>query len=315
MALLYLKRVLFINKKRKHEYSALSSPSFEDLECQRCPSQASTLAGDNAATAWTEKPTISSQACSSSTLDVSSTTTTSSTIFSARTISDATLGLSDGLTVPFALTAGLSHFNSSRIVIYGGLAELLAGSISMGLGGYLGAKSEAESARNSRREVEETVRVNPERTREMMHACLSESELDEGLLDAVITKLMEKKRRAAGFLMKMRGETQEEEWDGKRAYVSAVTIGVSYFVGGFIPLVPYFLVDAILHALYVSIAIMAVALLVFGYFKTSLVGEKRIWRNLVGAGQMLLLGGIAAAVSVGFVKLGSVLEGGGGGAG
>lgn len=61
----------------------------------------------------------------------------------ARVISDATIGLSDGLTVPFALTAGLSALGNTRVVIYGGFAELIAGAISMGLGGYLGAKSEA----------------------------------------------------------------------------------------------------------------------------------------------------------------------------
>jgi len=60
----------------------------------------------------------------------------------ARIVSDATIGLSDGLTVPFALTAGLSALGNTNVVIYGGLAELIAGAISMGLGGYLGAKSE-----------------------------------------------------------------------------------------------------------------------------------------------------------------------------
>lgn len=227
----------------------------------------------------------------------------------ARFVSDATIGLSDGLTVPFALTAGLSAFGSSNVVIFGGLAELLAGCISMGLGGYLGAKSEAESYKISQRAVTERYHQDPVQTsKQIQEACVS-AELPPALLDTLVQHIQDSESRAVRFLTKFHEDIEETSFEPRSAYVSAATIAAGYFLGGFIPLFPYFFMHKINEALFVSIAIMAVALFVFGFFKTRIVGQTNTLKCVLNGIQMIALGGAAAAVAVGCVKLGSKLEG------
>ena len=223
-------------------------------------------------------------------------------------ISDATIGLSEGLTVPFALTAGLSAFGNSSVVIYGGIAELLAGSISMGLGGYLGAKSEAESCQVSQTKLIQTIRKNPAVVYQRIQDASLDLELPPDVIDALHEHVQTSEERTLRFLSKFDDSLGDASFESRGAYLSAATIAAGYFVGGFIPLVPYFFLHQIHRALLVSVAIMAVALFLFGFFKTRLVGQVSFKKCVASGLQMTILGGCAAAVAVGCVKLGSSWE-------
>jgi len=221
-----------------------------------------------------------------------------------RVISDAIIGLSDGMTVPFALTAGLSTLGNTRIVVFGGLAELIAGAISMGLGGYLGAKSEEESYQAT---LEETCKQTSESsdTQAVISDIFSPYELPPPILKD-LTAHLSKSPKLPSFLMNFHHTLPEPS--GSRAITCAFTIAFGYFAGGFVPLMPYFFVgphDAF-YALRWSIATMAVALFLFGYGKTCfLIGWKdpsNIRRGLIGGVQMVLIGGVAAGAAMGLVK-------------
>jgi VIT1/CCC1 family predicted Fe2+/Mn2+ transporter len=190
--------------------------------------------------------------------------------------------MSDGLTVPFALAAGLSGaVAAARIVVTAGLAEVAAGSIAMGLGGYLAARSDAE------REIVE----------------MPEAEADEvsGILqsygvapdDAAIVVRAMRQRPATWRDFMMRFELGLEAPDPKRALRSALTIAGSYVVGGLVPLVPYMVSATVREALGVSITLTLIALFVFGYVKGRFTGA----RPFRSALQTVLIGGLAAAAA------------------
>lgn len=219
-----------------------------------------------------------------------------------RIISDATIGLSDGLTVPFALTAGLSALGDTKVVIYGGFAELIAGAISMGLGGYLGAKSEAASYRETRADTETLVAADPPSVRSDIRDVFEPFELDRSALESLVDHLASSPH-VVDFLMKFHHCALEPPTN--RAFTSAFTIAMGYFLGGFIPLVPYFFVDHVLLGLYISVGVMALALFLFGYVKTCIVcgwrGTHRIFQGIVGGIQMVVIGGVAAGAAMGLV--------------
>lgn len=210
--------------------------------------------------------------------------------------------------MPFALTAGLSAFGSSKIVIYGGMAELLAGCISMGLGGYLGAKSEAESRQISRMSLINTVREEPVKISERICKASLGSGLPPHLIDTIAEYVQASDSRAVQFLSKFEEHAEDVSFESRSAYLSAATIAAGYFVGGFIPLIPYFFLIEIRQALTLSIAIVTLALFLFGYFKARFVGQTSKYKCLVSGIQMTVLGGCGAAVAVGCVKLGSWWE-------
>ena len=193
------------------------------------------------------------------------------------------------------------------------MAELLAGCISMGLGGYLGAKSEGESFNNLQRSTIEAVQQNPEETANSIREACSDLEMPPEYLNIVVQHIQADEDRAIRFLTKHACGDSENASDSWRAYTSAITIAGGYFSGGFIPLLPYFFIARVQEALLVSIAIMAVALFLFGYFKTRLVGQESVRKCVISAVQTMALGGCAAAVAVGCVKLGSWWEGAEGG--
>lgn len=185
-------------------------------------------------------------------------------------IRDMTIGFADGLTVPFALTAGLSSLGSTKLVVIGGLAELFSGMISMGLGAYLAATTErqhweAEYARESW-EVDHC----PDREREEIYEVLDKYGISRdgarGLVDELCVHTAKGKERWVQFMMDF--ELQLPEPDTTAAWKSAITMGLSYFVGGLVPMLPYFLMDSAQLALFVSIAITVVILLAFGYVKS-----------------------------------------------
>ncbi|KAI5309493.1 hypothetical protein KEM55_003128 [Ascosphaera atra] len=223
----------------------------------------------------------------------------------ARIISDAILGLSDGLTVPFALSAGLSAFGNAEVVVLGSLAELVAGAISMGLGGYVGAKSEAESYASVKRDTEELVRVNPGKATELLHETLTPFNIPPQRIDDISKSLHACPTKLEQFLLAF--HHQETAPDVNQAWISAITLALGYFIGGFIPLIPYFIVDKIGPAFTWSACVMAVTLFVFGYVKTCIVRgwhrREDIMAGLKGAIQMTAVGGIAAGSAMGLVWL------------
>ncbi|KAH6682373.1 CCC1 protein [Plectosphaerella plurivora] len=224
----------------------------------------------------------------------------------ARIISDATIGLSDGLTVPFALTAGLSALGQTKVVIYGGLAELIAGAISMGLGGYLGAKSEAASYRETRKECEKQVDLDPTgAAADTVRDVFASYDLPPHILDDLSRHLARSPESQVDFLMRFGHCIQEPA--SNRAAISALTIAAGYFFGGLLPLMPYFFVSSVDLALWISIGVMAVALFVFGYAKTCAVtgwsGRQRVFEGIVGGAEMVVVGGAAAGAAMGLVKL------------
>lgn len=219
-------------------------------------------------------------------------------------IRDITIGFADGLTVPFALTAGLSSLGSTRLVVIGGLAELFSGMISMGLGAYLAAATERQhwEAEYAREQWE--VDHCPEREREEIYEVLAKYGVSRagarGVVDELCVASPRGRDQWVNFMMDF--ELQLPEPDTSAAWVSALTMGLSYFVGGLIPMIPYFLMQSAQNALFASVGITVIILLVFGYIKTWVtIHNKRagVW----GALQTLLIGALAAGTSYVIVRL------------
>ena len=207
-------------------------------------------------------------------------------------VRDAVIGLADGLTVPFALAAGLTGaIDTTWIIVVAGLAEIVAGSIAMGLGGYLAARSDAEHYASERaREQREVREIPADEEAEVMQALQQygvQPEDARPLVEAL------KKRPEAWVDFMMRFELGLERPDPARALWSAVTIGGAYALGGFIPLMPYMLLKHTLTALAVSSAVTVTALAVFGYVKGLFTGM----RPARSALQTVLIGGLAAGAA------------------
>jgi vacuolar iron transporter family protein len=215
-----------------------------------------------------------------------------------ETVRDIVIGMSDGLTVPFALAAGLSGaVDSTTIVITAGLAEIAAGSIAMGLGGYLAAKTDAEHYATERAtEVRETVEL-PEREAEEVALVFRSYGLSEETVAEVVKAISSDQDRWVDFMMKF--ELGLEEPDPKRAGRSALTIAASYIAGGAIPLAPYCFMRSIQSALIVSVAVTLLALLVFGYIK----GRFTVKKPMRSAWQTVVVGGLAASAAFMLAKL------------
>jgi VIT1/CCC1 family predicted Fe2+/Mn2+ transporter len=216
----------------------------------------------------------------------------------SATIRDVVIGMSDGLTVPFALAAGLSGaVDSTRVVITAGLAEIAAGSIAMGLGGYLAARTDAEHYASERaREIRETVEIPEEEKREVAEV-FQKYGLSETLAENAANAISKNRKRWIDFMMRF--ELGLEEPDPRRARTSALTIALSYMAGGLVPLAPYFLFRRMATALEASIAVTLAALLVFGYVK----GRFTVKKPLRSAWQTAVVGGLAAAAAFAIAKL------------
>ncbi|ORZ06945.1 VIT family-domain-containing protein [Absidia repens] len=213
-------------------------------------------------------------------------------------VKDCILGLADGLTVPFALAAGLSSLGDTRIVIYGGLAELVSGAISMGLGGYLAAKSEAEHYETEREREAREVELYPEEEEEEIIELFEPYGLDRSSMEPMMVKFRQNTEKFVDFMMRF--ELNLELPDPNRSWISALTIGTSYLLGGFIPLLPYFFMDDTNQALLVSVLVTSITLFAFGYIKSIYLRPKQA---LIGALQTLTIGAVAAACSYGIVAL------------
>ena len=213
-------------------------------------------------------------------------------------VRDIVIGMSDGLTVPFALAAGLSGaVDATSVVVTAGLAEVAAGSIAMGLGGYLAARTDAEHYATERANEERETLETPDRETEEVAEVFRGYGLHEEVVNTVVQAITSNRARWVDFMMKF--ELGIEPPDPGRAARSALTIAISYIVGGMIPLAPYIFVGSIRHALLLSVVVTAIALGVFGYVKGRFT-VKKPWRS---AWQTVAVGGIAAAAAFGLAKL------------
>ncbi len=213
------------------------------------------------------------------------------------TVRDVVVGMSDGLTVPFALAAGISGAIAiSHLVVTAGLAEIAAGSIAMGLGGYLAGRSESEHYASERRREQAEVESVPDVEAEEVVQIFETYGLSKEESGSVVEGL--RKRPGAWVDFMMRFELGLEKPDPRRALISAATIGGSYAVGGIIPLGPYILVSNVHTALLISAIVTVVALGIFGYVKGRFSGS----RPLVGAVQTVLIGGLAAGAAFGLAR-------------
>jgi len=211
---------------------------------------------------------------------------------SGELVRDVVIGMSDGLTVPFALAAGLSGaVASTGVIVTAGLAEIAAGSIAMGLGGYLAAKSDAEHYASERRREEMEVREKPDAEAAEVQGVLESFGLTAEETIPIIDAL--RKRPEAWVDFMMRFELGIEKPDPRRALVSALTIAGAYVAGGLIPLAPYTVAGAASTALTFSVAGTLAALGLFGYVKSHFTGT----RPTRGALQTVLVGGLAAAAA------------------
>jgi VIT1/CCC1 family predicted Fe2+/Mn2+ transporter len=207
-------------------------------------------------------------------------------------VRDIVIGMSDGLTVPFALAAGLSGASlSTRLIVTAGLAEIAAGSIAMGLGGYLAAQSDAEHYASERAREKQEVLEKPKVEREEVAHIFRSFGLEEEHIAPVVAAISSHPKRWIDFMMRF--ELGLEKPDPRRAVQSALTIAGAYVAGGLIPLLPYMLVSVPQTALFLSAVVTLCALAVFGFVKGSFTGA----RPFRSAFQTVIIGGLAAAAA------------------
>jgi VIT1/CCC1 family predicted Fe2+/Mn2+ transporter len=209
-----------------------------------------------------------------------------------ETVRDIVIGMSDGLTVPFALAAGLSGATTSTaIIVTAGLAEVVAGSIAMGLGGYLAAQGDNEhymsELKREQLEIKEKTEAEKTEVQEIFMSYGLSTEESMPLVEAL------SKRPDAWVDFMMRFELGLEKPDPRRALTSALTIAFSYIVGGLIPLSPYIILHTASSALVVSVVATLIALLIFGYVKGHFTGTQPVRSAL----QTALIGGLAAGAA------------------
>jgi VIT1/CCC1 family predicted Fe2+/Mn2+ transporter len=217
---------------------------------------------------------------------------------SSELLRDVVIGMSDGLTVPFALAAGLTGaVSNSSIIVIAGIAEIVAGSIAMGLGGYLAGKTEQDHYSSElKREYAEVDNV-PEKEKKEVRDFFENIGLSEELQIKATEEISKDKKQWVDFMMKF--ELGLELPDPKRATKSALNIGISYAVGGIIPLSPYFFIENSIEALKFSVVATLICLFVFGYFKSKITGVP----VLSGAFKVMLTGALAAAAAFGVALL------------
>ena len=211
---------------------------------------------------------------------------------SSDLITDIVIGMSDGLTVPFALAAGLSGaVQSNSVVITAGIAEIVAGSIAMGLGGYLAGKTEQEHYQSELKREYAEVKNIPEKEKEEVKQVFAQYGINELTQNIIADELAKDKDKWVDFMMKY--ELGLEKPDANRARNSAATIGISYFIGGLVPLLAYFFTQTPHEGLFISALLTIICLLLFGYFKSKVTGQP----PLKGALKVTLIGITAAAAA------------------
>lgn len=217
---------------------------------------------------------------------------------SSEVVRDTVIGMADGLTVPFALAAGLSGaIDQTAIIVTAGLAEIAAGSIAMGLGGYMAAKSDAEHyAKEREREKREVAEIPHEEMREVAEVFEAYGLTPEQTWP-IVEALRKQPRNWVDFMMRF--ELGLEKPDPKRALTSALTIAGAYVVGGFIPLSPYIILPKTSDALLLSVVLTLIALLIFGFVKGRFTGM----RPLRSALQTAFIGSVAAGAAFAIARM------------
>jgi VIT1/CCC1 family predicted Fe2+/Mn2+ transporter len=223
---------------------------------------------------------------------------------STETVRDVVIGLSDGLTVPFALAAGLSGaVSSAHIIVLAGLAEIAAGSIAMGLGGYLAARGDAEHYASELKREQDEVIHRPDDEAEEIYQIFDQYSVPREAAAPVLAALQQNHPAYVDFMMRF--ELGLEKPESGRAVRSASTIAASYIAGGLVPLLPYMLVGRLSFiadsnaALLASVVITLIALACFGALKGRLVGTGALRSAL----QTTLIGGAAAGAAYCLARL------------
>jgi VIT1/CCC1 family predicted Fe2+/Mn2+ transporter len=216
----------------------------------------------------------------------------------AQAVRDIVIGMADGLTVPFALAAGITGaIAATHTVVVAGIAEIVSGSIAMGFGGYLAARTDVDRYVSERLRESHEAEIMPEEERNEVAAVFAEYGIQGPELDSLVDHIASDRERWVDFMMKF--ELGLEKPNPKQAPISAITIGGSYALGGLVPLFPYMTIPDINVALATSTACTAVALAIFGVFKARFTGMPPIR----GALQTVLTGGIAAAAAYELTRL------------
>jgi VIT1/CCC1 family predicted Fe2+/Mn2+ transporter len=217
----------------------------------------------------------------------------------SATVRDVVIGMADGLTVPFALAAGLTGVANAttKLVVIAGLAEIAAGSIAMGLGGYLAAKTdrdhyESELARETRESIE-----LPDKERDEVADVFRAYGMTEAQIQPVVAAISSDQKRWVDFMMRFELGFSEAP-DPQRARNSAATIAVSYIVGGLVPLSSYMMIADMQNALLVSVGVTLIALFIFGYVKGRLTGISPVKGGL----RTVVIGGLASAAAFGLAR-------------
>lgn len=217
---------------------------------------------------------------------------------SSDLLTDVVIGMSDGLTVPFALAAGISSaVSSTSIIVIVGIAEICAGSIAMGLGGYLAGKTEQDHYNSEVKREEYEVENLREREVAETKEFFASIGLSEDLQNKATEEIAKDKKQWVDFMMKY--ELGLDKPNPRRATKSALNIGISYIVGGLVPLSPYFFVSSPINGLKISVVVTLVCLFIFGFLKSKFTGVNPWW----GATKVMMIGAAAAAAAFGVVKL------------
>ncbi|MBY0403424.1 MAG: VIT1/CCC1 transporter family protein [Cyanobacteria bacterium] len=204
-------------------------------------------------------------------------------------VRDVVIGMSDGLTVPFALAAGLSGaVTSNQLIVTAGVAEIVAASIAMGLGGFLAAKSEADHYHSEHEREKKEVLEIPEEEKREIREILESYGLSESEATPVVEALSKRPKDWVDFMMRF--ELGLERINPKRMFTSAFTIAFSYALGGLVPLSPYLFLDTPAKGFQMSVYFTLFALFLFGFLKGKLMGMK----PFQSAWQTTLIGGVAA---------------------
>ena len=217
---------------------------------------------------------------------------------SSAFITDIVIGMSDGLTVPFALAAGLSGaVSSTSIIITAGLAEIAAGAIAMGLGGYLAGRTEIDHYNAELAREQHEVEVVPEREKQEVRDVFAEIGLSSDTQHLIADEMAKDKAKWVDFMMKF--ELGLDKPDPRRARHSAFNIGMSYMVGGLVPLSPYFFTNIPKEGLQWSCVITICCLFIFGFFKAKVTAQNP-W---AGAFKVTIIGSIAATAAYSIAHL------------
>jgi VIT1/CCC1 family predicted Fe2+/Mn2+ transporter len=217
---------------------------------------------------------------------------------SPQFLKDIVIGMADGLTVPFALAAGLSGaVDTTGIILTAGIAEIAAGSIAMGLGGYLAGRTEVDHYKSELERENFEVDEFPEKEKVEVEEVLQEFGVSSRSSREIVEEMSKDKEKWVKFMMRF--ELGLEKPDEKRASRSALNIGAAYIVGGLVPLAPYMFISNAGRALMVSVGVTLIALFIFGFLKAKAIGQA----PMAGAFKTTLIGALAAGAAFLLAKL------------